>query len=247
MLKQALLALALGLPLAAAAAPNVEQDLAVIRPLLPAGQDVAQIQALVLRGFSDREALEAGAANYVLRDLNGDGLEDLLVISEEKPILQNWETDQPCESTGEEKCSVVYGKRALHFFLGQAGGGFKLSFTNDKFVLGGDEGGIFGDPLQGFAVRPNGTISYSVYGGSSWRWSYAEVIQFRKGALHVIGQDSYYGWTGDLRSDTKSVNLLTGEVKETHQKDGDAPVRTKRYRVAVKALPKLATYTGQQE
>lgn len=243
MLKKSLFALLLFTP--AMAFASAEDDIARIRPLLPAGHDVAQIHENVLRGGDAREAIQAGAGNYVLRDLNGDGLEDLLVISEENPTLQNWETNQPCEKLEYGTCDIAYGKRTMRFFTGTRDGGFTPVFANDGFVRGADEGGVFGDPLQGFQVRKNGTISYSVYGGSAWRWGYSEVIQFRKGQLYVIGQDSETMWTGDLRSDTKSINLLTGEVKETHQKDGDAPVRTKRYRINVKPLL-LAKYKGQE-
>lgn len=226
------------------ASASLEGDIARIRPLLPAGSDVAQIQVNVLQGSSPEEALQGGKDNYLFRDLNGDGAEDLLVISEEQPRLENWETDQPCTDTSDYACREVYGKRSLHFFLGDASGNLRHEFTNDHYVLSGDEGGVFGDPLNGISVRKTGAIQISFYGGSAWRWSYDDVVQFRKGALYVIGQDSYSGWTGDLRSDTKSVNYVTGQVVETHQKDADAPVRTKRYRIPVKPLVKLADYNG---
>lgn len=242
MFKQTLILLTLLAPGLASA--SIHDDIARIRPLLPAGSDVAQIQASLLRGASPEQAVEAGERNYLLRDLNGDGAEDLLVISEEQPRYENYETNAPC-SAGEPDCWMVYGKRALHFFVGDANGNLSHVFTNNSYVRGADEGGVFGDPLNGISVRKSGAIEISFYGGSAWRWSFDDVVQFRRGHLYVIGQDSYSGWTIDLRSDTKSVNYLTGEVVETHQAHADAPVRTKRYRVKVKPLVKLADYTEQ--
>ncbi len=230
--------------LAASANASPERDIQQIRPLLPAGTDVAQIQASIFRGSSEAVAINDAKDNYVIRDINGDGKEDILVISEEQPRFENSETNQPCTSSNDVYCNIVYGKRALHLFYGQADGSMKLVFTNNKMVLGGDDGGVWGDPLEGLTVTNRGTIQLAVYGGSAWRWSYSDTLQFRDGHLVVIGLDSYYGWNGDLRSDTKSINYITGRVVETHQKNGDAPVKTKIYRIAVQPLVKVADYTG---
>lgn len=242
-MKKILIVLSLIAPLAASA--SVMDDVAKIRSLLPAGNDLAQVQTAILHGSPELEAIEMAKTNYLVRDFNKDGNADLLVISEENPHLENYETNQPCKSVEEENCYIVYGKRALRFYQGQKDGSILPVFTNDKMVRGGDEGGVFGDPLEGLQIRANGSITLSVYGGSAWRWSYTDVMQFRKNEFYVVGQDSYYGWTGDLRADTKSVNLITGDVIETHQKHGDAPVRKKRYKIAVKPLVKVSDYLGQ--
>jgi len=235
-----LLTLMLASPLTALA--SVADDIARIRPLLPVGRDIAQIQASLINGSTEADAFKGAKANYLIRDINGDGRPDLLVISEEQPKIQNYKTNQVCASINEPDCSVVYGHRSLHFFLGQRDGSMKLSFTNDKMIIGADEGGAFGDPLEGFAIRKNGSIIYSVYGGSSWRWSDTDVLQFQSGNLYIIGQDHYEGWTGDLRSDTISTDLLTGQVIQTHQKNGDAPVQVKRLRIPLKPLVKVVDF-----
>src|SRR5262249_12020763 len=102
-------------PLSALA--SIDQDIARIRPLLPPGTDVGQIQACFLHGASPAEALAAAKANYLIRDLNGDGRPDLLVISEEQPRLEDYKTNQPCASESLPDCMMIYGKRSLHLFM----------------------------------------------------------------------------------------------------------------------------------
>lgn len=241
------ISLALALIAPASAFASVAEDITLIRGLLAPGTDVAQIQAAVIQGTDPVEAMDFGAKNYLIRDINGDRLADILVIVEQNPSLIDYESAEPkpCETYEPGRCWVEYKGRSLDLFLGQAGGGFALAFSNDKMVMGGDEGGVFGDPLEGFEERKSGAIALHVYGGSAWRWSFTDVMQFRNGDFYVIGQDSYHGFTGDLRSDTKSVNLITGRVVETSQKDGDAPVRTRRYKIAVKPLVRVADYISQ--
>ncbi|RYZ94915.1 MAG: hypothetical protein EOP11_25705, partial [Proteobacteria bacterium] len=179
MIKTILLSLTLLAPFTAHA--GIVEDLSRIRGLLPEGSDVAQIQSSILQGVLPREAEENGQRNYVFQDFNRDGIEDLLVISEKNPTLHNWETDKDCESTSETYCVVQYGQRAIHFFVGEAGGALRQVFVNDKYVRNGDEGGVMGDPLYGFSANKNGTVTLNVSGGSAWRWGFSDVIQFRKG------------------------------------------------------------------
>lgn len=231
------------LPLSALA--GTREDVTRIRALLPAGADVAQIRAAMLAGSSEAEALAAGAKNYLIRDINGDGLADILVISEVNPSYVD-DNNQPCHED-QADCYLNHGQRALFFFAGAADGSFGLVFANDRMVRTADEGGVWGDPLEGLGLRKNGSITLDVYGGSAWRWSYTDVMQFRDGHLYLIGQDSATMWTGDLRNDTKSINFITGEVIETHQKNADAPTRTKKYKIKRQPLVKVADYAGSAE
>jgi hypothetical protein len=244
-LKKILVLVSILAPLTAGAA-DVAQEIAYVRTLLPLGQDIAQVQAQLLRGATEAEAFEAARANYVLRDVTGDGLIDLLVISEPLPQIVNYNTNQPCKSVSESQCTMVYGRRELHFFVGDAQGRLTLNFTNKDMVLAGDEGGVFGDPLNGLSVRKSGAIALSVYGGSAWRWGFTDVMQFRDGDLKLIGQDSYEGWTGDGRSEASSTNLITGEVVETSAKNGDAKEIVKRYHVARKPLVNIRDYKNSR-
>ncbi len=242
MLCKTLFALALLLPVCSFA--SLPDDIARIRPLLPAGYDVAQIQAALLTGSSATDALDAAKTNYLIRDINGDGVADILVIAEKSPSAVEFETGTPCAVYDASKCNVQYGERTLELFLGNSDGSFTLSFSNNKMVLAGDEGGIFGDPLEGLSVRKNGSISLDVYGGSAWRWSNSDVMQYRNRDLYVVGNDTYEGWNGDGRSNTKSVNFVTGRVVETAQKNGDAPTLSKVTHIAVKPLVRVADYVN---
>jgi hypothetical protein len=226
---------------------DTASDIARLRSLLVPGTDIAQVQASLLYDQSEAEAMEAGKSNYVLADLNGDGLQDALLISEDQPTPYNFADDKPCTSLKEENCMVKYGPRHLELFLGQRDGSLRRDFRNSGLVFAGDEGGVFGDPLQGLTLRGNGSVTLSVYGGSSWRWGYTDTFQFRNGKLVVIGQDSSYGWTGDGREDTRSVNLITGRVVETSRKDMESPVKKKVSRIKVKPLEAVANYKGQAE
>jgi len=222
---------------------STAEDVARIRPLLPAGSDIAQIQASVIVGGDATEALRHGSKNYLIRDMNGDGVSDILVIAEVNPTLESREESAPCTGVYDStKCSVSYGQRSLNLYLGQTDGSFRLDFANTRIVLDGNEGGAWGDPLDGLYVTPTGAIKLGHSGGSSDRWGYTEVMQFRGGQFVVIGQDRNTISTQDLRGDSKSINFITGQVMETHGKEAEASKRTRRYRIAVKPLVKVADY-----
>jgi hypothetical protein len=216
----------------------------LVRSLLPDGQDIAQI-ALARGNSSESEIDELARSNYIITDINKDGVKDVLVISEEAATYRNYRTDLPCQE-GTDECMTIHGERYLNLFLGKTDGSFELSFSNADIPFTADEGGQMGDPLVGLELHQNGAISITNSGGSAWKWSYKDTFQFRKGDFYVIGQDSV-GNNPMMGGDTKSIDLLTGQVVETHQKDGDSPVKTKRYKIKVKPLVRVADYKGQNE
>jgi hypothetical protein len=225
---------------------DLKSDVELIRSLAPQNHDLAQVQTLLLRGESTEEALKFASQNYLLQDVNNDGLKDLVVIFEQNPTLKNWETDQPCEKLDYEKsCDVAHGPRIINFYLGQQDNSLKLVLSKASYILAADEGGVFGDPLVGLSINKKQSISIQFYGGSNWRWGYTDTVQFRKNDFYVIGKDSLYTFTGDGRFNSKSENLLTGLVIEKSAKDGEANVIEKKYKVKVKPLVKFADYVGQ--
>jgi len=170
-----------------------------------------------------------------------------MVIIEKNPSLKNNETNEACDSEDSPKCTIVYGQRVLQVFYGKADGSYQLDISNDKLVLQADEGGVFGDPLNGLTLTKTGAVQLDVYGGSAWRWGFTDTLQFRNGDFYVIGQTSMSAWTGDGRYDKRDVNLLTGTVIEEHQKSVESKVQIKRSKVAIKPLVHLRDYTGQSE
>lgn len=240
-LKRLALILALVTPFTSKAA-NLAQEINYVRAFLPAGQDIAQLQFQLMNKATLQEAMEAAKSNYVLRDITGDGIKDLLVISEPKPLYRNAETGKLCNSEDEPKCWREFGRRELHFFMGDAQGRLHWSFTNDRMVLAADEGGVFGDPLQGFTIRKSGAVALTVFGGSAQKWGYTDVMQYRHGELKVIGFDDLQinGVTGTMQE--ISTNYITGEVDERFQEFDEGPVKEKHYRLVVKPLQLVRHY-----
>lgn len=240
-LKKLTLVLALIAPLTSKAA-NLAQEINYVRTFLPAGQDIAQLQFQLMNKATLIEAMQAAQNNYVLRDITGDGIKDLLVISEPKPVYKNAVTGELCQSEEEQGCWREFGRRELHFFIGDAKGRLQWSFTNDRMVLAADEGGVYGDPLEGFSVRKSGAIALKVFGGSAQKWGFTDVMQFRNGELKVIGFDDLQvnGVTGSMAE--VSTNYITGEVDETFQEFDEGPVKERHYRVAVKPLELVRKY-----
>lgn len=241
-LKRLALVLAFVTPFTSKAA-NLAQEINYVRAFLPAGQDIAQLQFQLMNKATPQEAMEAAKSNYVLRDITGDGIKDLLVISEPKPVYRNTVTGALCQSEEEDShCYREFGRRELHFFIGDAKGRLHWSFTNDRMVLAADEGGVYGDPLQGFFVRKSGAIALKVFGGSAQKWGFTDVMQYRQGELKVIGFDDLQinGVTGTMQE--ISTNYITGEVDEKFQEFDEGPVKEKHYRVAVKPLQLVRHY-----
>lgn len=227
----------------ASASPS--QEMVLIRSLAPVNYDLAKVQAAILGGVPEEIAFESAKDNYLYRDLNRDGIDDLVVIYEEKPTVINYETDQPCESfTEDAKCMLVYGPRLMNIYLSQTDGSLKLVISKNDYILSGDDGGIFGDPLVGLGLNAKNTISIEFYGGSNWRWGYTDKIQYRNGDFYLIGKESIQMFLGDMSFQSKSENLLTGKVIEQSSKGEGFRVHTKTYRSPKKPLIRFSNYTN---
>lgn len=213
-------------------------QVAAIRRLLPAGTDIAQTAALRLNGGSAEGDLQLAKTNILIRDFDGNGVSDAVVLVEANPkLLTDYDETKPCDHVDyDTNCYMLYGPRKMSIYMN---GETVPSFENEKMVLGADEGGVWGDPLESLTVNKKGSLMLSFYGGSSWRWGMTYTIQFRNNGFYLVGYTDNNGWTGDLRWDTSDTNFLTGLVIKTHQKDGDSPVRTTKTRIAVKPLVAL--------
>lgn len=213
-------------------------QIAAIRALLPAGTDIAQTVAHRLNGASTADELYVAKSNILVRDFDGNGVEDLVVLVEVNPkLLTDYDETKPCDHVDyETNCYMSYGPRKISIYMN---GESTPSFENDQIVLSAEDGGVWGDPLENLSLNKKGSLMLSFYGGSSWRWGMTYTIQFRNNGFYLVGYTYNSGWTGDLRWDTSDTNFLTGLVIKTHQKDGDSPVRTTKTRIAVKPLMAL--------
>jgi hypothetical protein len=118
-------------------------------------------------------------------DLDLDGREDALLVLK----VEN-EPDPFSMEEGEEAPG-----RPLLILTRQANGDWELEGRNDDVVLRMDEGGVFGDPYSGLAIK-NGYFSVEHYGGSAWRWTH--IVTFKHDAgkqgwfLHKVGGESFH-------------------------------------------------------
>lgn len=219
-------------------------ELGRIRALLPENTDIAQIQSALLRGASEQEAEEMAKQNYLIADFNRDGFSDIVVLAEQNPTLVDFRTEKPCEKYDPGVCELNFGDRSFNVYLGQSDGGHRLDFSNRGIVLRADEGGVFGDPLEGLSRNAKGSIRLNFYGGSAWRWAYTWTIQYRKNDFYLVGRTSMSLWTGDLRFESKDINLITGGVIEKRSKGEGHPTLRKKYKVKTQPLRKARDLAG---
>lgn len=158
-------------------------------------------------------------------DFNKDGIKDIALVI----------VDSVLEKLADVNRSVVILQGTTH--------GFRLSGIGDSAILCLGCGGVFGDPYAGIEFKGN-TLWITHYGGSSWKWSYIDKFQFRKGKWYLIGETSHSFWVlerceslnefaGTIYKDT---NFLTGEFEEKEITEGCKLVKDKKGKRKVEPL-----------
>ena len=100
-------------------------------------------------------------------DLNGDGLQDyILVLERENPSIKD-ENDFP------------KNQRPLLILVRGADNKLTAAKRNELIVMCSQCGGMMGDPFAGVSVAKN-TFTVSHYGGSAWRWSVAYKFNYSR-------------------------------------------------------------------
>lgn len=204
------LALALGFaPALSFAAPTFEQ----VRGLAGRGWDVAQYRK-ALADSDPAAAYRAARGNWLVADLNQDGLSDLVAIYEANPRLEN-DHGVPCAQVNyETNCFWRYGAREMRVYLGRGGDVLSLISVN-RTVLTAEDGGVWGDPLEGLTVNSRGSVVLNVYGGSNWRWWRRHTFQWRDADLYLVGLTDGFVFIVDGQSKDTDSNFLTRRQKTT--------------------------------
>lgn len=128
-------------------------------------------------------------------DLNKDGLADVAGVLELNVKYERGMEEAP--------------PRILFIAFKEPGGLYRLSVQAEKAILKANEGGVWGDPLEGISVD-RGSILITFYGGSNYRWSYIYRFRYQNDGWFLIGAtiDNYYTGTGE--GTREDYNLLTG-------------------------------------
>lgn len=216
------------------------EQIASIRSLLPVGSDIAQ--TAVLRGednqYDGYDEISVASQNTIIRDFDHNGVLDLAVVVEVDPqLLIDFDPARPCDKLDySTNCYRSFGERTLNIYMN---GATTPTFSNELITLNADEGGVFGDPLNGISLNQKGSILMDFYGGSAWRWGHTYTIQFRQDNFYLVGYTDQYSYTLDGSFNGSDINFLTGLEIKTSQKSFEAPVKTKKIRHPVKPLVKF--------
>jgi len=208
---------------------------ALIRSIAPNGYDLATVQSSIIEGNSEDDSIERARHFYLKSDLTHDGIQDLMVILEENPKIENYKTKEPCETLDYDKgCRLIHGQRILNIYTQSTNETYRLILSKPDFVLTADEGGVWGDPLQEAKVNKKHAFIISYYGGSSDRWQISLTVQFRqaskeikKSDFYIVGFDSLSMNTHELDDYEKiSKNYITGREIYDKVVNGKRSIKT---------------------
>lgn len=160
--------------------------------------------SLIPKGWHILEKVE-GEPVKAVGDLNKDGINDIAVVIEEDKKAEN---EAP--------------RRALLIAFGNKDNTYTLSTIAENAILKADEGGIWGDPLEGISID-RGSVLIKFYGGSNWRWYRTYRFRFQNNDWYLIGATlgSYFTGTTTIdNADEEDYNLLTGDfiIKKADEK-----------------------------
>ena len=128
-----------------------------------AQRETVKIPAEV-KPFVDSEAIPIALESA---DLNGDGLQDYILVIERQNVTEKDEHDFP------------KNQRPLLILLRGKDGKLSEATQNEQIVYCSDCGGVMGDPFMGVTVGKN-TFTVNHYGGSAWRWELSYKFNYSK-------------------------------------------------------------------
>jgi len=153
--------------------------------------DEAKLLELIPSDATLLERVE-GEPEFVVGDLNHDGLTDIAAIIEIED-----------QGTVRREVIVIFKtNKNTH----------EISLQTDKFVLNEDEGGVWGDPLESISIE-EGALVINHYGGSNWRWYTEQKLIYKDNNwyLSYIKNGTYFiGEQTSDEADEAFFDLLTG-------------------------------------
>jgi hypothetical protein len=153
------------------------------------------IYSLIPKGWQLLERVE-GEPVRAEGDLNNDGINDIAIVVEEI----NKSLDEAA-------------KRALIIAFGDGDNTYGFSVMAENAMLKVDEGGVWGDPIEGISVD-RGSLLIDFYGGSNWRWYSTYRFRYQDNDWYLIGATLGSYFTGNTtmdNADEEDYNLLTGD------------------------------------
>jgi len=114
--------------------------------------------------------------------LDGDRIDDIVIVTEFSAEDE--------EDFGYVEGEFGFGERHIYVLLGAANGSYTVAHKNKFLILGGHEGGVFGDPLQKVEIDDE-VLKIKHYGGSSSRWGYDMHFAYDDGQFALIYMTMY--------------------------------------------------------
>jgi hypothetical protein len=189
-----------------------------------------ELLLLIPDGWRILERIE-GKPDIAEGDLNKDGIDDAAVVIEE---ISASEGEAPA--------------RMLLIAFGDKNDTYTLSVKAEKAILRSNEGGVWGDPLEGISID-RGSVLISFYGGSNWRWYSKYRFRFQDNEWYLIGATLGTYFTGNATiddADEEDYNLLTGDFIIKKRDEAGNIVITKGNR-GKRELVKLVDFAANSE
>lgn len=181
----------------------------------------APLPALAEAGWMPQSYRDAGWSELLKAegDLNKDGVADIaLVLEAPEGITEpgNW-----CDADNAFSQAPV---RRLVIGFGDKAGGYSVVIDDPRVLLRGDEGGVFGNPLEDIAID-RGSVVISYFAGSRWRWGIGERFRYQDGGFYLIGLTEFSLDSASNASITYDYNPLSSKVLVSVEESPEAEMR----------------------